>query len=280
MVRLLDEVEVENTRKKLAWLQAKYDEVRAGKAENEVVKQDTLRSLKGMINQMIEEITWYECHAGQRLDVNSVFRDFVRLLDERFAKGTHTTEESVRYTLFHCLTHKGGIHPSEVVLECPHPTIPGAELDAYVLPADERPGLAFECKFDRNPPNASPDKTGNAGQVFADIFRLALFDLGSVIERFFVYVTDEQMVTYFRNGSNRLGDFFDLSTATLRLDKDYLANRPTTFVKSVGDTLTDCDLRCRLSRDLKSRFSVRIYEVEPIRAAAHPSRAEPSHVVA
>ena len=28
MVRLLNELEVENTRKKLAWLQAKYEEVR------------------------------------------------------------------------------------------------------------------------------------------------------------------------------------------------------------------------------------------------------------
>ena len=63
MVRLLNELEVENTRKKLAWLQAKYEEVRKRPATNERLRQWSLRSLKSTINQMIEEIAWYECHA-------------------------------------------------------------------------------------------------------------------------------------------------------------------------------------------------------------------------
>ena len=66
MVKLRDEFEVENTRKKLARLQAKYDQLAATPARNETVRQDTLRSLKTMIDQMLSEIAEYQRRIGQK----------------------------------------------------------------------------------------------------------------------------------------------------------------------------------------------------------------------
>jgi hypothetical protein len=56
--------EVDNTRQKLRLLEEHYQEALGRPCENEHVRELTLQSLKRMINQMQEEITWFECHAG------------------------------------------------------------------------------------------------------------------------------------------------------------------------------------------------------------------------
>jgi hypothetical protein len=72
------------------------------------------------------------------------------------------------------------------------------------------------------------------------------------------------MAVYFDNQSNKLDSFFNLEpTKTLRVDKKYLEERPGTFVKSVGNNISDCEIECCLSMKLKVQFWLRIYEVKP-----------------
>lgn len=59
---LANEVEVANTRAKLAELEARYEELRNDTVEDEHVRQVTMRSLKRYINQFKEEIARYEAH--------------------------------------------------------------------------------------------------------------------------------------------------------------------------------------------------------------------------
>ena len=55
--------QVEVTRKKLQLLEEHYEKMRNGPAEDEHVRELTLRSLRQFINQLKEDIARFECHA-------------------------------------------------------------------------------------------------------------------------------------------------------------------------------------------------------------------------
>jgi uncharacterized protein involved in exopolysaccharide biosynthesis len=59
---LANDVELANTRAKLAELEARYEELRNDTIEDEHIRQVTMRSLKRYINQFKEEIVRYEAH--------------------------------------------------------------------------------------------------------------------------------------------------------------------------------------------------------------------------
>jgi hypothetical protein len=59
---LKNDVELKNTREKLARLEARYEELCNQTSEDEELRQMTLRSLKRYINQFTEEIVRYEAH--------------------------------------------------------------------------------------------------------------------------------------------------------------------------------------------------------------------------
>ena len=59
---LKNDVELANTRAKLARLERRYEQLRNDTSGNERVRQLTMRSLKATINQFKEEIARYEVH--------------------------------------------------------------------------------------------------------------------------------------------------------------------------------------------------------------------------
>lgn len=176
-----------------------------------------------------------------------------------------TTEDSVRYTFFYCLTAHWNVDPSDIVLEYPHPRISGAAVDTYVMPRNAQLGVAFEFKFDRRIPSGrNLPRPQKAGKVFADIFRLATFNTGNDVQLFFVYVTDDEMAAYLQNPSNQLADFFGMVPGQqLVIDRRYIVKHSTTFVNAVGNNIIDCDVICRLNRKLSSSFWLRVYEIKP-----------------
>jgi len=63
--------------------------------------------------------------------MKEVLEEFSILLRERLSK-MYTTEDSVRFTFFAALLKRTNIAPHEIILEYPHPKIPGAEVDTYI----------------------------------------------------------------------------------------------------------------------------------------------------
>jgi len=61
-VSLKNDIELANTRAKLARLEARYQALRNDTTEDEHVRELTMRSLKRYINQFKEEIARYEAH--------------------------------------------------------------------------------------------------------------------------------------------------------------------------------------------------------------------------
>jgi len=195
-----------------------------------------------------------------------IFKQFSELLEDRFSKQVYTTEDSIRYTFFYCLTRYGGIQSSEIIIEYPHPRIPKAQIDTYIPSANERHGMAFEFKFDRQiPSKKNLPKPQKAGNVFSDIFRLALIEPNNEnIQRYFIYVTDREMAIYFQNPSNQLDDFFHLEKGKiLKLDRVYIEKHADTFVKSAGKHIVDCEVMGYLKAKCAQEIWLRIYEIKP-----------------
>jgi hypothetical protein len=63
---LNNDIELANTRTKLLRLEKRYEELRKDTSEDEHVRELTMRSLKGTINQFREEIARYEAHQTVR----------------------------------------------------------------------------------------------------------------------------------------------------------------------------------------------------------------------
>ncbi len=62
--------QLENTRRKLQMMEELYERKRRERADNALVRELTLRSLKRRINQFKEEITRFECRMGSSLRGN------------------------------------------------------------------------------------------------------------------------------------------------------------------------------------------------------------------
>jgi flagellar biosynthesis chaperone FliJ len=58
--------ELENTQKKLGLLEQSYEEVLQEETDDEELRDAELQSLKRFINQLKEEIAWYEAHQPAR----------------------------------------------------------------------------------------------------------------------------------------------------------------------------------------------------------------------
>lgn len=194
-------------------------------------------------------------------ELDEAFQSFAILLKERIYSGTYTTEDSVRYLFFHSVTHTFGISPNEILLEYPHPADSKKEVDMIVVSSETRPKFAFEFKFHRSTGSTMP-RTMNAGQLFKDIFRLAMYKRHNETSRcFVVYATDSTMMNYFCNKGNKLNDFFNLDIdKSLLIDKKYVKKHTKTFIE-----YCECVCDCKASMCLKQDFdnlSIRIFEIE------------------
>lgn len=208
--------------------------------------------------------------------IENTLHQFSKLLEKRFQKEIFTTEDSIRYTFFHCLVNYAKLLPSDIILEYPHPSIPNAKVDAYVPSQNERPELVFEFKFDRAIPSGrNTPKPQKAGKIFADIMRLSLFPSGTKVNRYLIYVTDEEMASYFQNESNRLDDFFNLRPQqTLRVNKAYTNKHCRTFAKSAGSNSISCEIKCLLSEQFETATWLRVYEINPLARGDSQNRSE------
>jgi hypothetical protein len=205
--------------------------------------------------------TEYRCMHNFMID--ETLQLFANLIEERFAKEIFTTEDSVRYTFFYCLTKSRNLSPSDIILEQPHPSIPRAEVDMYVPAKDGIAEFFFEFKFDRTiPSEKNAPKPQKAGKIFADLVRLALLKPNSDGQCHLVYVTDEEMASYFMNKKNRLDDFFNLlPEETLVIDNKYITTHCETFAKTVENDIIPFEIKCRLSKKLKQEIWLRVYGV-------------------
>jgi len=203
-------------------------------------------------------------HKPENKKVKTVFSDFAALLEQRLTSEVFTTEDSVRYTFFYALLKNNFCQHTEVILEKTHPTISKAELDLFICASEEHPSAAFEFKFDRPiPSEKNAPRTQKAGAVFKDLFRLACVPAAEAQQRFFIYLTANEMADYFRNPQNQLQSFFELPEGkTYSLTPEFVKGLASTFQSVVGEWVTPCTVIGVYRRNLSHQFALRIYQVQ------------------
>lgn len=193
-------------------------------------------------------------------ELDETFQSFAIMLKERMCSEIPTTEDSVRYLFFHSVTRTFSISPNDILLESPHPADSKKEVDMVVVSSETRPQFVFEFKFHRYMGSTMP-RTMNAGQLFKDIFRLAMYKCHNETSRCFViYTTDSTMANYFCK-QNNLNDFFNLDIdKNLLIDENYVKNQKKTFIDHCG-CVCDCEVSMRLKQDCDN-LSIRIFEIK------------------
>ena len=194
-------------------------------------------------------------------DLDESFESFAILLRERVCLGIFTTEDAIRYLFFLSVMRTLYVSSNEILLESEHPADSKKQVDMVVVRSETRPELVFEFKFHRYT-GSMMGLPNNAGQLFKDVFRLAMYKNRKESSGCFaIYVTDSKMVNYFRNPRNKLDDFFNLNIGKrLKIDENYVKNHADTFIDKCG-RVCDCEVSMRFKKDYDD-LSIRIFEIE------------------
>lgn len=194
--------------------------------------------------------------------LEKTFTNFDDLLSQRFQDDIVTNEDSVRYLFFHCLNKYMKIEPNEIVLEYPYENIKGAKLDTFIPPKKGRGGYAFEFKFDRKNVNSrNSPRSMQAGKVFADIFRLNMFNVKN-IRKYLIYVTDSEMKKYFNNKNNGLYDFYNLEVGNkFEINMEYISDKSNTFIKNAGNYAAPVLVKKRYESMDEDDYWIKIFEI-------------------
>ncbi|MDR0550654.1 MAG: hypothetical protein LBG72_01405 [Spirochaetaceae bacterium] len=193
--------------------------------------------------------------------------DFYNLLKERFDNNVYTTERNVTYTFFASLVMFNHYKPHEILLEYNLNENGNRKVDAYIPPNCKKNGLVMECKYDRKiPSHKNSPKPQKAGKIFNDLFRLASFNDDKKTIKWFIYLTDEEMINYFNNINNKLNDFFNLAQgASLIIDDTYLKNKSATFNGEINKNgINKININCVFQNDLPNKHKLKIFEVNTI----------------
>jgi hypothetical protein len=196
------------------------------------------------------------------MPLGTVFERFADLLDHRLSRGILTTEDSVRYTFFYALTETLKLHPTEVVLEHPHPVLPGSKkIDVLISAAPQRPTIALEFKYDRNNSDHNKARTKQAAAVVTDVFRLARMPASVAALKYLVYLTDPEMESHFLSPKNRLSELIDAGAQGHRLTPGIFSGHSKTFREGLGEFETECRITGVLSKRLAADHSLRVFGI-------------------
>jgi hypothetical protein len=196
------------------------------------------------------------------MNFETVFKYFGSALNERLERNVPTTEDSVRYTFFYAILQENSVSHTDIVLEYPHPALSGAEIDT-LIGLNTAWATALEFKFDRgNPGGTNQNRTQRAAAVLNDIFRLARVPSNIAARKFFIYVTDIEMASYFSNPVNRLCEFYGVcGDIRFALGQSLLNGAPKTLAGGIERLLIDCQVAGIFSMELARKHAIRVFEV-------------------
>jgi hypothetical protein len=201
---------------------------------------------------------------------------FSGLLRERVNRQRTLTEDEIQNSLNYALVERGNLREFEIRMEFEHPSLPVKKLDSYIAASDSHAAAAWEVKYDRKPPSGvNQPRANKAGALINDIFRLAGLSEDGELERVLIYVTDEEMVGYYRNPGNQFGSFFDLAPGdSFTFDPTWVASLNASVNKLVKATGKLCRVNAIYSEQLSDSVALRVYAVVPESTTQTARRAE------
>lgn len=128
--------------------------------------------------------------------LNAAVDAAIPLIKRRLEMQAPFSEDNFRYLVFHGL-FKSGIDVTRIALEYPRPGNSREKIDTVILDENGTPQVAIEFKYHRKiPSRANQPRTMKASELLADFARLRDFPN---VQRLVVYLTDDEMLKYFKN---------------------------------------------------------------------------------
>jgi hypothetical protein len=186
-----------------------------------------------------------------------------KLINERLFEGSYMSEDNIRYSLYSALIQRGNVFHTEISLEYPHPSIKRAQIDTYINGDSYPHGVAIEFKYDRsNPGGTNQNRTQRAGAFLADIFRLSLVPNTLAKTKYFVYLTDGEMHSYFCNPNNSLNKLYQLpNNVGFSLDDTLLSKLAKSATSRIGNLLNPCMAKGYYKNSLERNHELRVYSI-------------------
>lgn len=188
---------------------------------------------------------------------------FSKLINERLLDGAHMSEDNVRYAYYLSVNQVGNIFHTEVFLEYPHPKLPGKEIDSFIKGDFYPKGIAIEFKYDRaNPGGTNQNRTQRAGSFLADLFRLNKIPNSTAEDKYFAYLTDKEMASYFLNPQNKLSGLYNIQqNKDYQLDADLVNSLAKSASNQVRTLVSPCHIRGFFKKDLERGHQLRVFSV-------------------
>jgi len=101
-----------------------------------------------------------------------------------------------------------------------------------------------------------------AGAILNDLLRLAHFIVPGEVERFFIYLTDEEMFSYLQNPNNGF-EALNRDHGRLTITQEFVLGRAKSVRKMIKVPPVVCSARNVSSRDVGRGQRLSIYFVEP-----------------
>jgi hypothetical protein len=194
----------------------------------------------------------------------ATYECFSNFLENRIKLKQNITEDSVRYAFFYALMQSNTIEQHELIMELPHPTYLGKEVDTYIMPSTDRREIFLEFKFHRQAPRSTSGMPYKAGSLFKDVARLAaIHDRNNSCA--VIYLTCPEMANYFERKKGSYSDFWRLQAGEeFRYDQDFLDKTTPTFRRESGE-LNEARVHIEFSKKLVHDYHLRIFDVQTIK---------------
>lgn len=202
-----------------------------------------------------------------------IYKEYVKLLERKIENRTKVNPESklnedeMRYLFFHVFVKTKNLNPVEINLEENHYELKGAKIDMCAYCKGEN--YYFEFKYHRKMPKAHSDKTYRSASIFKDILRLNSQARKGKCNALLIYLTEPEMINYFKHKKNGFNQFSDLPLySKYTLTKEFIEKRSKSFRKIIGSKLYNPNnyqsvtIQLLYQKTLTSNNTLYIYRVD------------------
>jgi hypothetical protein len=185
---------------------------------------------------------------------------------ERLPASSSFSEEDLRHSVVAALESVGMFPKGAVRLNYKHPAFDRKKVDLYLLPYSGQNAIACELKYDRAiPSGGNQARSMRAGALLNDVFRLAHFKETTDLERFLIYLTDQEMLNYLRNPKNGFDSLVAGSDGpTLTINSSFLVGRAKSVTKMIRVPQVRCSVSTILGRNIGQDHHLFVWFVLPL----------------
>ncbi len=187
------------------------------------------------------------------------------ILEKKLTHAHSLSEEDLRHCVVEALESFGMSPRGAIRLNFAHPMFSGKKIDVFFPSFSGQDAIACELKYDRAIPSGkNQPRSMKAGYILNDVLRLAHFSTTTPVERFFIYLSDSEMLGYLRNPANGFSGLFEEEKgACLAIDETFFIRKAKSVIKKITVPVAECTAFRVLDRSVANDHRLLVIFVQP-----------------